>query len=143
MHSGSDFDDLRTFPIERSRYSRSPTVAIIKAASIVLLTTVSTKMNNGGQLYIRKDRAGWTTLMAIIVFVVTCADASIPTTRRHERAFTHVSEDTQLPEQKQPKDVVQELITYDGSQVWRIHKPEENNSYVNELVKRYDEDGCT
>lgn len=71
-------------------------------------------------------------MMAIIVFV---ADASI--LRRQTRGVLgrDISEG-----KKQPKDLVGERITYEGDQVWRIHK---DNSSVEELVQRYDEYGCT
>lgn len=70
-------------------------------------------------------------MIAIIVFVV---DASI--LERQTREFVHnISEG-----KKEPKDFSSERITYEGDQVWRIHK---DNSSVDELVERYDEYGCT
>lgn len=78
-------------------------------------------------------------MMAIVIFV---ADASIPISRRHKREASDIGEIARQAEQKESKDNIQEQITYNGAQVWRIHKPDENSSYVNELVQHYDEDGC-
>lgn len=71
-------------------------------------------------------------MMAIIVFVV---DASILERQTREFVDHNISEG-----KKEPKDFSSERITYEGDQVWRIHK---DNSSVDELVERYDEYGCT
>ncbi|EFN75265.1 carboxypeptidase B [Harpegnathos saltator] len=76
----------------------------------------------------RQECVRWTTLTvaAIVILVVDALPAA---------------EVSRQSSEKQLKDVVHEQITYDGDQVWRIHKPQANNNYVNELVQRYDEDG--
>lgn len=66
-------------------------------------------------------------VMAIVIFVVDALSVEV----------------ARQSGEKEPKDVVQDQITYDGDQVWRIYKPAANSSYVNQLVQRYDEDGCT
>ncbi|XP_072767309.1 LOW QUALITY PROTEIN: carboxypeptidase B [Anoplolepis gracilipes] len=95
----------------------------------LLLKTVLVKMNNDGLLRIKC--AKWMTLMmmAIIVFVV---DASI--LERKTRDFI----DHNTSEGKEPKNLADKRISYEGDQVWRIHKA---NSSVDELVQRYDEYG--
>ncbi|XP_029671098.1 carboxypeptidase B-like isoform X2 [Formica exsecta] len=97
---------------------------------VLLSKTVFLKMNNNELLRIK--RAKWMTLMmmAIIVFV---ADASILRRQTRRVLGRDISEG-----KKQPKDLVGERITYEGDQVWRIHK---DNSSVEELVQRYDEYG--
>lgn len=83
----------------------------------------------------RKERAKWTTLIVmIIIFIVDASNLE------HE---TRILETSNSNTTKETKNLVQEQITYEGDQVWRIHKPKEGASYVNELVQRYDADGCT
>lgn len=69
----------------------------------------------------------WATLIVMTIVILVVDALSV--------------QDAQQSSEKKPKEVVQDRITYDGDQVWRIYKPEAN-SYVNELVQRYDEDGC-
>ncbi|GAB1860577.1 Carboxypeptidase B [Camponotus japonicus] len=87
-------------------------------------------MNNHGLLRIKCAKLTTLMMMAIIVFVV---DASILERQTREFVDHNISEG-----KKEPKDFSSERITYEGDQVWRIHK---DNSSVDELVERYDEYG--
>lgn len=90
-------------------------------------------MNRGKEL---EECTTWTTLMMLTVVIVV-ANASVLV---RKDCLSSVSE---VVEQVEKTDLMQEAqITYNGAQVWRVYKPEENNSYISELVQRYDEDGC-
>ncbi|XP_012230102.1 carboxypeptidase B isoform X2 [Linepithema humile] len=96
-------------------------------------------MNHDDHNYIRRQRARWA-ILPIIAIVIFAVDAS--SLGRQTKEAPNVSESVQQAdklrnEQKESKDI-QEQITYDGDQVWRVYK---NNSSFDELVKRYDEHG--
>jgi len=92
---------------------------------------------------LERERARWAILLIIAIVIFTVDSFSLE--RQTKESAPNVSEGAQQAdelrnEQKESKDSVQEQITYNGDQVWRIYK---NNSFVDELVKRYDEHGCT
>lgn len=92
-------------------------------------------MNNDGLLRIKCAKWMTLTMMAIIVFIV---DASILGRQTREFVDPNITH-THSEGKKESKDLDGERITYEGDQVWRIHK---DNSSVEELVQRYDEYGC-
>ncbi|XP_032683426.1 carboxypeptidase B-like [Odontomachus brunneus] len=91
----------------------------------MLSRTVSIKMNNGRQP--RPECVRWTTLMVMTIVIFVVDGLSVEVARKSG--------------EKEPKDVVQDQITYDGDQVWRVYKPEVNSSEANELLQSYEEDG--
>jgi len=81
-----------------------------------------------------KERRRWTAL-AIIAIVIVVGDAA---TLGHQ--MDNASEIGERTNEKELKNPVMEQITYEGDQVWRIWKTKDDSE---ELVQRYDEDGCT
>lgn len=126
------FDNLRIFDRAVPLFPITDVARIIKAMYVLLSKTVLTKMNNHGLLRVKWAKLTTLMMMAIIIFVV---DASILERETREFVDHNISEG-----KKKPKDFADERITYEGDQVWRIHK---DNSTVDELVERYDEYGCT
>lgn len=76
-------------------------------------------------------RTVWTMLMTIAI-VVLVVDAGV------NRASESVVYNGETAQQAFRKDL-EERVTYEGDQVWRIYK---HNDSINELVQRYDEYGC-
>ncbi|CAL1685712.1 unnamed protein product [Lasius platythorax] len=91
-------------------------------------------MNNDGLLRIKCAKWMTLTMMAIIVFIVDASSFGRQTREFVDPNITH----THNEGKKESKDLDGERITYEGDQVWRIHK---DNSSVEELVQRYDEYG--
>lgn len=88
-------------------------------------------MSNGIQLRTEHKLATLTTI-AIVILVV---DASVNRALEREESVAYNGETQQAF-----REDLEERITYEGDQVWRIYK---HNDSINELVQRHDEYGCT
>lgn len=89
--------------------------------------------------YPGNERTKWVTLLIMAIAIVVVDTTILNHETKKNFAPFNASEMTQRANEKQLKDPGIEQITYEGDQVWRIWK---RNNNSDELVQRYDEDGC-